>query len=181
MQSNSCFWCAKGLSSQTLVTCSVLGFVCILGCHSTVNSPRSKELVLSEGEAAHSLKLLTWNVWMMPPITDQSPRNTRRAKAITQEILERDFDILCLEKVFDSAGREILKRQLGHRYPFQYGPLNPGCLLKVNSGVLVLSRIPLVEEKHIEFRDCAGIECLSRKGAILLLGEFRGHRFRVIA
>jgi hypothetical protein len=48
-------------------------------------------------------------------------------------------------------------------------------------GVLVLSRHPLTDYQTIEFDDCACIECMSRKGAILVSGSCAGTPFRLIA
>jgi endonuclease/exonuclease/phosphatase family metal-dependent hydrolase len=128
------------------------------------------------------LKLLTWNIWMMPPWTGQSHCNERRARAIATELLRQDFDIVCLEKVFDGGARRVLEKALDARYPCRYGPANSSLSIKpVNSGVWVLSRFPLRCYREIEFRDCAGIECFSRKGAIRLGGDFLGHPFYIVA
>ena len=118
---------------------------------------------------------------MMPAFTFQSPLNTRRAAAIAASLGELDYDIVCFEKAFDGAAREVLSKALGERYPHRYGPANSGFSLKVNSGVWVFSRFPLTVIRQIQFRDCAGIECLSRKGAMLLEGTFKGHAFQIVA
>jgi endonuclease/exonuclease/phosphatase family metal-dependent hydrolase len=131
--------------------------------------------------ASDRLKILTWNIWMMPEFIFQSPRNILRAKAIAGELLTFDFDILCLEKAFDSFARVAMTEVLRARYPYQYGPANSRFSLKINSGVWILSRIPLSVIQEIQFRDCAGIECASRKGAMLASGDFHGHEFRIVA
>jgi hypothetical protein len=117
---------------------------------------------------------------MMPWFTFQSPRNHKRAAAIAGELLKQDFDIICFEKAFDGGARDVLLKALGPRYR-EYGPANDGPSLKINSGVWVLSRIPLTKQGETQFRDCAGIECASRKGAMLLAGVFQGHRFQIVA
>lgn len=127
------------------------------------------------------LRILTWNIWMMPWFTFQSPGNRRRAAAIAEELLKLDADILCLEKVFDRGARDVLVKTLGSRYPHRYGPANSGFNLKVNSGVWVLSKFPLPRRREIQFRDSTGIESASRKGAMLLAGNFHGHPFQIVA
>jgi endonuclease/exonuclease/phosphatase family metal-dependent hydrolase len=125
------------------------------------------------------LSVLTWNVYMMPQWIHESPQNEPRAAAIAATLLEQDFDILCLQKVFDRAAREVLERALARRYPFRYGPANDrGPLL--NSGVWVLSRRPLADYQEIEFRECADVECFARKGAVLLSGTCGPQTFRLI-
>lgn len=128
-----------------------------------------------------SFSVLTWNVFLMPRWIHESPRNGQRAAAIAATLLEQDYDILCLQKVFDGESREILEGFLGAKYPYRYGPANDSCSLKLNSGVWVLSRHPLTDYQAIEFDDCAGVECLSRKGAMLLSGSCSGATFRLIA
>jgi hypothetical protein len=123
------------------------------------------------------LKILSWNIWMMPGFTFQSPDNKRRAGVIAA--LKLDLDILCLEKVFDGGAHKVLSKALNARYP--YGPANSKFSIKVNSGVWVVSRFPLTELKEIQFRDCTGVECYSRKGAMLLTGSFQGHVFQILA
>src|SRR2546423_197014 len=84
--------------------------------------PPSAEPMLPAGPGR--LKILTWNIWMMPWFTFQSPRNQKRAHAIAEEILKLDFDILCLEKALDGGARGVLSKTLGGRYPYRYGPAN---------------------------------------------------------
>jgi endonuclease/exonuclease/phosphatase family metal-dependent hydrolase len=128
------------------------------------------------------LKLLTWNVWMMPPWTFQSPKNAARAAAIGDELLARDFDLLCLEKLFDRGAGDVLKRKLGPRYPYAYGPVNAhGSPFKINGGVMIFSRVPLSELREIQFDASVGIESWSRKGAMLARGSIEGQAFQIVA
>jgi endonuclease/exonuclease/phosphatase family metal-dependent hydrolase len=130
--------------------------------------------------AQRSLSILTWNVFLMPEWVNESPRNQPRAAAIAATLLEHDFDIVCLQKVFDSSARAILDRALSASFPYRYGPANDGCLL-LNSGVWVLSRYPLTDYQEIEFAKCSSWECFSRKGALLLSGTCGSTPFRLIA
>lgn len=127
-----------------------------------------------------SLTILTWNIFMMPEWIGESPRNQPRAAAIAATLLERDFDIVCLQKVFDSSARAVLEHALAARYPYRYGPANDGCIL-LNSGVWVLSRYPLTDYQEIEFGECDSWECFSRKGALLVSGTCGSTPFRLIA
>jgi endonuclease/exonuclease/phosphatase family metal-dependent hydrolase len=129
----------------------------------------------------NTLSILTWNIFMMPPWIHESPANEPRAAAIAATLLEHDFDVLCLQKVFHAGARAILEAALAAKYPYRYGPANDGCSIKLNSGVLVLSRHPLADYQTIEFDDCACVECWSRKGAILLSGSCAGAPFRLVA
>lgn len=130
-----------------------------------------------------TLSILTWNIFMMPEWISESPRNVPRAAAIAATLLEASasFDILCLQKVFDSAARDVLEAALDARYPYRYGPANDSSSLKLNSGVWVLSRYPLTDYQEIEFDGCSSWECFSRKGALLVSGTCGATPFRLIA
>jgi endonuclease/exonuclease/phosphatase family metal-dependent hydrolase len=128
-----------------------------------------------------SLSILTWNIWMMPPWTATSPRNEPRAAAVAATLLEENFDIVCLQKVFDGGARAVLEGALAKRYPHRYGPANNWCSLALNSGVWVLSKHPLADYQEIAFDVCDNVECFSRKGALLLSGSCGATPFRVVA
>jgi endonuclease/exonuclease/phosphatase family metal-dependent hydrolase len=117
---------------------------------------------------------------MMPDYTFQSAQNGKRAGVIAADLLRLDYDILCFEKVFSTAGRHTLARALAKRYPYQYGPANSGWSLKTNSGVWVVSQFPLADYHQIQFRASAGLESFARKGALMLTGTFQGHRFHLV-
>jgi endonuclease/exonuclease/phosphatase family metal-dependent hydrolase len=127
------------------------------------------------------LKILTWNIWMMPSWAHQSPKNEARARAIGQELAKLDFDIIVFIKAFDAAARGVLRDELGARFPHRYGPLSfNGSVFKINGGVYVFSRVPLTVVKEIQWRDSKGAESMSRKGAMLLRGETQGRKFQLI-
>ena len=186
------------LTSRYIFFITSLSFfsICLLGCcdvplHSHSDAPQIRRLRsnMRAPVSSQPLKILTWNIWMMPSIriwkiniyTLESPKNEKRAAAVADELLAKDFDILCLEKVFDGEAREVLANKLASRYPFQYGPLNAQCSLTINGGVCIFSKLPLCLNKEIEFRDSAGWERLSRKGAMLLTGTFQNRKFHLIA
>jgi endonuclease/exonuclease/phosphatase family metal-dependent hydrolase len=150
----------------------VMGLATVSVCHAETKPVRSEVTV----------KVLTWNIWMMPPLTFQSPSNVRRASAIAEVLDNQDADIVCLEKAFDGSARRIIRRRLERHYPYAYGPANDGFSIRTSSGVWVLSNMPLRNYEAIQFNKASNfIEWFSRKGAIALDGEKDGHRFRIIA
>lgn len=126
------------------------------------------------------LQVLTWNVWLMPswlPIGG-SPCNQSRAAAIAEVLKNEPFDILCLEKVFDSSARSILQEKLASAYPYHWGPANPSLL--VDSGLFVLSKLELSHIQDIEYRHKASVEVFAKKGAMLFEGNCEGQRFQLL-
>src|SRR5579862_3811230 len=146
-----------------------------------VTTPDPVRFDACRGRFPGTFRVLTWNVFLMPEWIGESPRNVPRAAAIGAALLEHDYDVLCLQKVFDAAARDVLLASLGAVYPHRFGPANDGCSLKIDSGVLVLSRHPLTDYQTIQFDDCAAVECLSRKGAILVSGSCARTPFRLVA
>jgi endonuclease/exonuclease/phosphatase family metal-dependent hydrolase len=129
------------------------------------------------------VKLLTWNIWMMPVWTFQSPSNKSRAAAIADVLSRQDVDIICLEKAFDSGARKVIAQRLRAQYPYIFGPANNGFFsIRINSGVWVLSRIPLTGYHAIKFKKSPNlVEWFSRKGAMSLTGTVDGKTFVLIA
>src|SRR5438445_89727 len=117
----------------------------------------------------------------MPGFTFQSPANKPRAAAIADVLSNQDVDILCLEKAFDGGARKVIAERVHTKFPYIFGPANRKLGLKINSGVWVLSRIPLCGYREIQFNKSVGIERFSRKGAVFLTGSIAGKRFILIA
>lgn len=83
-----------------------------------------------------SLRMLTYNVqcrsWAMEVGADQAipPSETvvPRAKLISKNILNsrHDYDVVCLNEVFDEDGRDVFKSELLGRYPYAITKANFG-------------------------------------------------------
>lgn len=125
------------------------------------------------------LKILSWNIYMLPAIV---PRKDRpgRAQDIVNELANKDYNIIVFQEAFHDKARGIISEGLRAGYPYQYGPYNDKPGIKISSGIWVVSKLPLKELNSIEFRSCAGIDCASRKGAVLLEGEMNGKVFQVM-
>ncbi len=127
-----------------------------------------------------NLKILSWNIYMLPAIVVR-PGKRDRAHAIVDQLQKSDFDIIVFEEAFLPAARKIIKEGLREKYSYFYGPINnDGPSLKANGGVWVLSNIKLDVLNSIQFKNCKGFDCYSRKGAILLQGNLNGKEFQVL-
>lgn len=126
------------------------------------------------------LKVLTWNIYMLPWMV---PGNHKRERAysIVDEIKKSDFDVIVFQEAFLPAARNIITAGLGELYPFQYGPANQGGFsIRISSGVWVLSKTKLKLLNTVQFKNCARNDCFSRKGAMLLEGEWNGKPFQIL-
>lgn len=66
-------------------------------------------------------------------------------------------------------------------YLYELGPANQRWYsFKTNSGIWILSKIPLKNIAEIDFDYCEGIDCWARKGALVAEGEFNGKPFQIL-
>ncbi len=127
-----------------------------------------------------NLKILSWNIYMLPKIVVQRGKR-ERAHAIVDTLRQSDFDIIVFQEAFFPASREIIGEGLKAMYPFQYGPANnSGSTLKTNSGVWILSKINLKLLNATQFKNCVGYDCFARKGAMLLEGVWNNKPFQIL-
>lgn len=133
---------------------------------------------VAAGEA--NLKVLTWNVYMLPYL-QLIHHSDSRAAAIGDRLKNSDYDIIFFQETFHTASREILKKKLSEGYQYFYGPFNdPGVSFLTSSGLFVASRIPLYLAGTMEFNRSASFDAMACKGAVLLEGIKDGYRFQVI-
>lgn len=132
-----------------------------------------------------SLKVLTWNVYMLPKIASLSKEigNTRleqRAAEIAHYLLRANYDIVVLQEVFDADGYRILKNILKSKYAYISSPFNNQHIIKTHSGLVLLSRYPIYNYKTLQFSDCAAADCFSNKGAFQACFTLNHRNFRII-
>ena len=126
------------------------------------------------------LKILSWNIYMLPYISLFN-NNGERAKSIAKNLENSDCQIIVFQEAFSSKCRNILSKALFPNYPYQYGPANRNTLpLRTNSGLWVVSKIPLTELGEIQFSTSKGFDAVARKGAVLFEGCFNGSCFQLL-
>jgi len=118
---------------------------------------------------------------MLPYFIFSKSKKANRAQGIVKEIKKRDYDIIVFQEAFKARPRNILSKGLKDIYPYQYGPANKKAVtLKTNSGIWIISKIPLNVLGTIQFEDCTGIDCMARKGAMLVEGTIGKNTFQVL-
>ena len=158
----------------------ILFLILIVMTHHQLNACEPGPGLTASAVNKNKLKILTWNIYMLP-FCSKIHKNCKRAKAIAQEIPGYDYDIIVFEEAFDHQARKILRNRLKDYYPFMYGPANKSSFsLKTNSGIWILSKIPLQQLEQIEFKNRFGIDALARKGAVLFEGEWQGQPFQLL-
>lgn len=106
----------------------------------------------------------------------------KRAREIAKVLPAENYDIIVFQEAFHGDARRILKRKWKNLYPVRLGPANrKWWWIKVNSGLWIMSKMPLKEIEQIKFEDCHGfIDCFANKGAMLVEGEWHGQRFQLL-
>ena len=127
------------------------------------------------------LKILSWNIYMLPYISLFN-HNAQRAKIIAQKLRKSDYQIIVFQEAFSSKCRNILAKNLALDYPYQYGPANRNFLpFRTNSGLWIVSKIPLSYLEEFQFSSSKGFDAVARKGAVLFEGNFKGAKFQLLA
>jgi len=144
------------------------------------NSNKSAPMSSSLSGNQIELKILTWNIYMLP-FCSELHLNCKRASFIAHKLAAYNNDIIVFEEAFDHQARKILRQKLKEEYPFMYGPANDSKFsFKTNSGIWILSKIPLRQLEQIEFKNRFGIDAFARKGAVLFEGEWHGQPFQLL-
>ncbi len=114
------------------------------------------------------IKLLTWNVFMLPPPINFSKQKLR-ASHISQKLVESDYDIILLQEAFMNSTRKSIARSLKEKYPYQEHLRKSKKLLHfVNSGLFIASKFPLKVLGYHYYNNCTHSDCLSSKGVLLV-------------
>ena len=126
------------------------------------------------------LKILTWNLFLLPPIVPVAGRMTRTEKII--EVLnESDYDLMVFQEAFHRKAVGKLKAGIQQKFPYQYGPFfETKKAFRTSSGVLICSKFPLEILDSVLFQAKNGIDKMANKGAVIVLGMKNGKAFQVI-
>jgi endonuclease/exonuclease/phosphatase family metal-dependent hydrolase len=129
-------------------------------------------------EQSAPLKVLTWNVFLRPHSLFKDGQR-KRAEAIAEVLLQENYDVIALQEVFDKTRRMTLIDRLGDQYPHFAGPSDRG-LLKINDGLMIFSKYPIVDEEIMRYSRAAGADRMARKGALLVELTVNGKAVQVV-
>jgi len=111
------------------------------------------------------LKVLSYNIYALPFVASKIGD---RLAEIHHHV--QGYDALILQEVFDSARNELLNA-LAQEYPYQTHIPRVSIWSNTNfnvfdSGVVILSRYPIVNVADYIYPDCSGTDCMADKGII---------------
>ena len=128
------------------------------------------------------LKIVTWNVQMLPTFPKVEPLlkgQAMRAPWIVEFLNAQDYDVVVLQEVIDKQMTEILKEGLKAQYPHQVSMEAKRGIAGCSGGILFVSRIPLKYVAHCVYKNVSGVDALAEKGCVLVEGEHNGVTFRI--
>ena len=116
----------------------------------------------------NKLKILSWNIKMLPGPYGWFLKVHERADNIIQVLKESDlYDIICFQEVFSGSIRRKIYAELQNIYPHEVEPDDQTAFYKINSGLWVISRLPITLKNHISFTQFRESDKLASKGAKL--------------
>jgi sphingomyelin phosphodiesterase len=127
------------------------------------------------------LKILSWNIFMLPKIVRRTGQN-ERALLIAQKLKESDYDLIVFQEAFDETARTILWNEIKSAFPYQQDVLNMNSsgFTITNGGVWIISKYPTVLKREIKFKERKGVDMFARKGALLVEVTKEGHKYQVV-
>jgi endonuclease/exonuclease/phosphatase family metal-dependent hydrolase len=126
------------------------------------------------------LKILSWNIYMIPRFFIHSGQISR-AREIVESLKNENADVVVFQEAFDSRSRRIIREGLKKYFPFESGNPTKNAFYKTNSGVWVISKVPISVVKRIYFKQGSGSDKFASKGALLLEAKKGGSCFQVVA
>lgn len=116
---------------------------------------------------AQEVKLLSWNVFMLPAPIKRSLQSTRTVQ-IAKSLKHSDYDVVVLQEAFMKSFRHEIKKELHTNYPYRhYLKNNPKFPRIFGSGVYLLSKHPFKVLKQVYFKNCATADCGASKGSFV--------------
>ena len=137
-------------------------------------------LLMSVTGWSSEVKLLSWNVFMLPkPIKNSLQKE--RTYLIAQQLKKIDPDVIVLQEAFSEHFRTVVGNTLYSTHPYQLRLRKSGAFKQVMcSGLFVLSRYPIRSLEYNYFGSCAGADCFSSKGALLTELELDGKKLQLL-
>lgn len=107
-----------------------------------------------------TIRVIFWNVYCLPSFaTRDNIQPKDRAKAILTYI--NDYDIVIMNEAWTSDAKKVFKTA----YPYSY-QTNKKCGKFLDSGLLVLSKYPIIKNSHILYTCASNWDWFASKGAI---------------
>jgi endonuclease/exonuclease/phosphatase family metal-dependent hydrolase len=133
-----------------------------------------------ESTPLKKIKVLSWNIYMLPHLVAAHSDKKGRAMAIGEALLNSDYDVIFFQEAFHATARNIILSQLQSKFQYRAGPANKKFFsLKANSGLWIFSKYPIIHSQSIIYKNKFGVDALSRKGALLVELNVQGQHIQI--
>ncbi len=110
--------------------------------------------------SGQNISILTYNVFMRPQALFRNDQENRSEK-ICNKILSENFDIILFQECFESKSINIFIDKLNVIYPYI---ILPNKTTFFNSGLMILSKYPVMDIMYYNFTNLCGADKLASKG-----------------
>ena len=130
-----------------------------------------------------SLKLLTWNIQMLPDGAALFSKSLRKMQAkrlpwIVEYLEASDYEVVALQEVFDRQQKRRLLRRLKKSYPYQVSTHTRRGAITSN-GLVVLSRLPMRYVGHCIYKKGISSDKMAAKGCTLVEIDKNGKHIHI--
>jgi len=129
-------------------------------------------LLAQNKQPSTNVKLVTWNIQMLPnalaPFSAALRKKQRlRHPWIVKHCIEKDYDVIVFQEVFDRNIKKKLKRDLKETYPYQVDTRRAKGRMTSN-GILIVSRLPMHYVDHVIYEKGVTADAYASKGCTLV-------------
>ncbi|EDP59010.1 sphingomyelin phosphodiesterase [Vibrio sp. AND4] len=122
-----------------------------------------------------SLKVLTYNVWMLPHVGSNMDI---RATRIAEEV--KDHDIVFMQEVFRRKNEEDIYFTMNEHFDYISDKLDGGGSNTYDGGVVTFSKFPIITQSQYVFNNCIGTDCAADKGVLYTKILKDDHNFHLL-
>jgi endonuclease/exonuclease/phosphatase family metal-dependent hydrolase len=117
---------------------------------------------------AMDVKLLSWNVYLLPSPIKKSRQKERIELIVNRLQTEQSYDIMVFQEAFMGSFRKKLTKALAESHPHVYHMGRGGKFLSpFASGLFIASRYPFKIKDKVYYSKCSGADCFATKGALM--------------
>jgi endonuclease/exonuclease/phosphatase family metal-dependent hydrolase len=136
---------------------------------------------LSDKEASvESLKMLSWNIYMLPPMLKFTGKK-KRSIHIANQLSQSDYDLIVFQEAFHRGARRRMVKRMQETYPYRIGPAFKSTFsIKTSDGIWIMSKFPIEEVDKIKYKAKKGIDRMAKKGALMVKLNKNGQEFYIV-
>jgi endonuclease/exonuclease/phosphatase family metal-dependent hydrolase len=137
-------------------------------------------LLLASMAHAESLKILSWNIYMIPkPILWTSQFD--RAEVIGDLLTQEDHDVIFFQEAFSAGARKRIWNKIKSTHPYESGVFKKKKFLTVlNSGLWVVSKYPITVLDHVYFDRSMHSDKFATKGSLMVEVQLPNRKVQIV-